>query len=48
MAWTRQFANVNLPKTATDAATLIWRGVLLLLASLALALFALRRRQVAG
>ena len=41
-------ASVNLPKTATNAATLIWRGVLLLLASLALALIALRRRSAAG
>ena len=44
----RQVRSVPLPTTATNAATLIWRGVLLLLASLALALFALRRRQVAG
>ena len=47
-ASTRQVASVNLPRTATDAATLIWRGVLLLLASLTLALFALRRRAIAG
>ena len=44
----QQTASVRLPTTATNAATLIWRGVLLLLASLALALFALRHRPVAG
>jgi Ca-activated chloride channel family protein len=38
-------ANVALPPTATNAAALLWRGFLLLLASIALALFALRRRQ---
>jgi len=41
-------ASVNLPKTATNAATLIWRGVLLMLASFALVLIALRRRSAAG
>jgi Ca-activated chloride channel homolog len=40
-------ASVPLPTTATNAATLLWRGFLLLLASIALALFALRRRHAA-
>jgi Ca-activated chloride channel family protein len=44
----QQTASVSLPKTATDAATLLWRGFLLLLASVALALLALRRRHLAG
>jgi Ca-activated chloride channel homolog len=38
-------ANVALPQTATNAGALLWRGFLLLLASIALALVALRRRQ---
>jgi Ca-activated chloride channel family protein len=40
--------SVRLPATATDAASLIWRGALLLLASLALMLVGLRRRAMAG
>jgi Ca-activated chloride channel homolog len=37
-------SGVTLPRTATDAGTLLWRGLLMLLTSLLLALFALRRR----
>ncbi len=35
---------VSLPKTATNAGALLWRGFGMLLASILLALFALRRR----
>jgi Ca-activated chloride channel homolog len=44
----QQTRSVSLPATATNAAALIWRGVLFLLASLVLVLFAMRRRPVAG
>ena len=37
-------SGVTLPRTATDAGTLLWRGLLMLLTSLLLALFAFRRR----
>jgi hypothetical protein len=40
-------SGVALPKTATDSGTLLWRGLMMLLTSLLLALFALRQRRLA-